>query len=244
MKKMICMMLAGMLMMLGAGALAEKTTPTPLPMNALLRGSNSTITVQGNASVSAEADIVTIMVNASMTAGTMMDAQMQVSAVVEDATRKLMELGVLGTDIVTTDYGYNPQYSYESDVRRLIGYQASHTLSITCRDVEMLDSVIGVVTDSGMSDIYSVSYDVADRSGLYMQALDLAIRAAKEKADAMAAAGGKTVVGLESLTENQSYDMRYALKTEAAADAAGMNTGIRAGGVNVSASVTAVYTAR
>ena len=45
-------------------------------------------------------------------------------------------------------------------------------------DVEMLDSVVGAVTDSGMSDIYSVTYDVSNRSDLYKQALELAIDAA------------------------------------------------------------------
>ena len=50
---------------------------------------------------------------------------------------------------------------------------------------------------------------------------------------------------IESLSENQSYDARYALKSAAVTeDAAGVNAGIRAGGVSVSASVTAVFCAR
>lgn len=229
MKKMICILTA-MLLLTGACALAQD---------------GARITVQGSGSVSAVPDMVSVTVNASVTAGTILDAQTKVSAIVEKATTMLLELGVREEDLVTSDYSYNPQYSYESDIRRLIGYQASHTLEITCRDVEMLDSVIGVVTDCGMTNIYSVTYDVADRSGLYMQALELAIRSAQNKAEAMAAASGKTISGLESLNENQSYDARYAVMSTAAKDeAAGINTGIRAGGVSVSASVTAVYQAQ
>jgi len=231
MKQMICMMLA-LTMLLCAPAMAQEPGV-------------AAITVQGNGSVTATPDIVTVTVSASMTAGTMLDAQKQVGAVVESATAKLLELGVLPEDLVTTGYSYNPRYNYDDDTRRLIGYEASHTLEITCRDVEMLDSVIGAVTDSGMTDIYSVSYGVADRSALYMQALDLAIQSAKEKADAMAAAGGMKITGLESLSENQSYDARYVLKSTAAQeDAAAVNTGIRAGGISVSAGVTAVYRAQ
>ena len=229
MKKMICILTA-MLLLTGACALAQD---------------GARITVQGSGSVSAVPDMVSVTVNASVTAGTILDAQTKVSAIVEKATTMLLELGVREEDLVTSDYSYNPQYSYESDIRRLIGYQASHTLEITCRDVEMLDNVIGVVTDCGMTNIYSVTYDVADRSGLYMQALELAIRSAQNKAEAMAAASGKTISGLESLNENQSYDARYAVMSTAAKDeAAGINTGIRAGGVSVSASVTAVYQAQ
>lgn len=231
MKKMICILLAAMLLTMTAGALAQESGMTK-------------ITVQGSGVVHAVPDMVTVTVNASMMAGTMLDAQTKVSAIVESATTKLTELGVKGSDIVTTNYGYNPQYSYETDVRRLIGYQASHTLEITCRDVMMLDAVIGVVTDCGMSDIYNVSYDVSNRGELYMQALDLAIRSAEEKALSMAAASSKMLTGLDSLSENMSYDARFALKSAEADEAAGMNTGIRAGGVSVSASVTAVYCAQ
>lgn len=244
MKRICAVCLALFLLSCCMGAQAEKTTPTPIPTRMLWQGESAEITVQGTGTVTAVPDMVTLTVNASLTAGTILEAQTKVSEIVAGATGKLLELGVLSEDIVTTNYSYNPQYSYETDVRRLIGYQASHTLDITCRDVEMLDSVIGAVTDSGMSDIYNVSYDVADRGALYMQALQLAIQSAEEKAEAMAAAASKTIVELESLSENQSYDTRYALKGMAADEAAGMNTGIRAGGVSVSASVTAVYSAR
>lgn len=231
MKRWICALLAALLVLaLGACALAQDTGAAK-------------ITVQGSGVISAVPDMVTVTVNASMTAGTMLDAQTKVSEIVESATTKLTELGVKGSDIVTTSYGYNPQYSYETDVRRLIGYQASHTLEITCRDVLMLDAVIGVVTDCGMSDIYNVSYDISYRGELYMQALDLAIRSAEQKALSMAASSGKMLTGLDSLSENQSYDARFALKSAAADEASGLNTGIRAGGVSVSASVTAVYSA-
>jgi len=68
---------------------------------------------------------------------------------------------------------------------------------------------------------------------------------AENKAEAMATASGMTISGLESLSENQSYDARYAIMSTAAKDeASGISTGIRAGGVSVSASVTAVYCAQ
>lgn len=47
--------------------------------------------------------------------------------------------------------------------------------------VEMLDSVVGVVTDSGMSEIYGISYDVSERASLYQDALALAIETTQAK---------------------------------------------------------------
>lgn len=209
-----------------------------------------TITVQGNASVSAQPDIVTITANADVTGNTMLSAQEQVSSVIAGASEKLIALGVQESDIVTVNYSYYPDYSYDDTGRRLIGYQASHTLEIICRDLDMLDSVIAAVTDSGMSEIYNVSYGLSSRTELYSEALTLAIQSAESKALTMAAASGRTITGLESVTENASYDARYAVSSlakGATMDAAveeSLEPGIRSGSVSVSASVTAVYRAQ
>ena len=201
------------------------------------------ITVQGNGSVSAKPDIVTVRVSASAVAEGMLEAQTAIGDIVAKATAGLESLGIAPEDIVTTGYGYYPRYNYEEDTPRLTGYQASHTLEITCRDILLLDSVITVATNSGIAEINDISYDVADKTALYRQALELAIRAAEEKAAGMAAVSGKTIVALESVTENQSFDARYAVMGAAKTENA-MDTGIRSGSVSVSASVTAVYSAQ
>lgn len=202
------------------------------------------IVVQGNGSVSAQPDIVTVRVNATALAEEMLDAQRQISEVVGRATDALLLLGVADTDIVTTSYGYYPRYNYDGNVPELVGYQANHALEITCRDVLLLDRVIAALTDSGISEINDISYGVADKGALYKQALELAVRAAEEKAAAMAAAGGVTLSRMLSLTENQSYDARYAMVSAAKGEESAMDTGIRSGSVSVSASVTAVYSAQ
>lgn len=240
MKRWAALLLGALMAMTACGALAEAPVP---PQD------TATITVQGNASVTAKPDIVTITANAGVTGNTMLSAQEQVSNVIAGATQKLLALGVKESDIVTTSYSYYPEYSYEDTGRRLTGYQAGHTLEITCRDIDMLDSVIAAVTDSGMSEIYNVSYGLSSRAALYSEALALAIQSAESKALTMAEASGQTITGLKSVAENSSYDARYAVNTVAkgaAMDAAveeALSPGIRSGSVSVSASVTAVYEA-
>ena len=201
------------------------------------------ITVQGNGSVSAQPDMVTVHVNATALEESMLSAQQAIGETVAKATQALFLLGIAETDIVTTSYGYYPRYSYEQDPPKLVGYQANHALEITCRDIALLDAVITALTDSGIAEINDVSYGVTDKSGLYKQALELAVRAAEEKAAALAAASGVTLTGLHSLSENQSYDARYALVGNAMGKDA-LDTGIRSGSISVSASVTAVYNAQ
>lgn len=203
------------------------------------------ITVQGTAKVSADPDLVTVTANASVTAGSVGAAQGDMNGIVANATQKLLDLGVLGDDIVTSNYSYYPKYNYETNT--IIGYEASHTLEITCRDIEMLDAVIGAVTDSGFSQIYGVSYDVSTRSELYQQALDMAIGRAEEKAVRMAQTAGMTITGMESLAENGGYNEGYAVNASmdmAMMKSAAGSTGIRAGAIEICAGVTAVYEAQ
>ena len=219
-----------------------------IPAMAFADGRDADITAQGTATVTAEPDMVTVTANASVSAKTVGEAQEAMNKIIASVTDKLIQLGVAQDDIVTSNYSYYPTYNYDADTPTVSGYQANHTLSITCRDVDMLDSVVGVVTDSGMSEIYNVSYDVSNRSELYKQALALAIDAAAKKADVMAGAAGMTVSGLESISENGGYDAGYAVNSVADSGAVSMRaesaeTGIRSGSISVTASVTAVYEA-
>ena len=221
-----------------------------IPALAFADGDSAEIAAQGTVVVTAAPDMVTVTANASVSGRSVADAQEGMNAIVQSATQKLLDLGVEEKDIVTTSYTYNPtydyKYDYNSETPTVNGYQADHTLSITCKDVDMLDSVIGVVTDCGMSEIYNVEYDVSNRSELYRQALKAAIEEAAAKAEGMAEAAGMTIDHLESVTENTGFD-EYTVSTHDGAvsmkaEAAG--TGIRSGSVSVTASVTAVYEVR
>ena len=229
-KKLCAALLAAVMMMsLCAGAMAQELTK---------------ITVQGRAQVLADPDMVTVTANASAIAGTVGAAQEQVAAVVEAATAKLLELGVQENDIITSSYNCYPQHNY--DTNTITGYEANHELAITCRDVDMLDGVLGALTDSGFSQIYNVSYDVSMRSELYQQALDQAIERAEQKAIRMAQTSGLMLTGIDSLSENGGYNEGYVVNVSmdgAMLRSAAGSAGIRSGSVSVEAAVTAVYQA-
>ena len=216
-----------------------------VPALAFADEKDAEITAQGTAVVTAAPDLVTVTANANVSGQTVADAQEGINKIIESVTQKLLELGVEADDIVTTSYTYYPTYDYSGETPAINGYQADHTLSVTCKDVEMLDSVIGVVTDCGMSEIYNIEYDVSTRSELYQQALKLAIEAAAKKADTMEEAADMMIDHLESVVENGGYDdytvNAYDGAMSAKAETAG--TGIRSGNVSVTANVTAVYEA-
>lgn len=232
MKKWMAMLLAAaMLLTMMAGALAESD--------------DAEITVQGSAQITAAPDIVSVTANASVQAATVSEAQTQMSGIIGAVTEGLKALGLTEEDFVTTNYSYYPSYDYSSGSGVITGYQANHTLHITCRDTKALDAVITTITENGMTEIYDVSYDVSTRAQLYRDALALAITAAEEKAAKMAGAGGLTITGIESITENAGYSTDYGSyrESDALASSGTIDTGIRSGSVSVSANVTVVYEA-
>lgn len=241
-KKMMAALLAAVMMLSACGAMAESAYATPAPMQ---QGATpAAITVQGTAQIMADPDEVSVTANASVTAGTVGSAQEQMNVIVAAATEKLLALGVHDADVVTTNYSYYPRQNYETNT--IIGYEANHTLEITCRDVEMLDGVIGALTDSGFTNIYSVNYDVSNRGELYQQALDLAIQRAEQKALRMAQTGGLVITGIRTIAENGGYNEDYAINAEkdgSVLRAESAATGIRSGSVSVSAGVTVTYEA-
>ena len=230
MKKWMAVLLAA-LMLTGVAALAAAD-------------SDVEITATGHAQVTAVPDMVSVTANATVTAETVAKAQEQLSAIIDQATQSLKALGVSEDQITTTNYSFYPSYDYSDysgGAAKITGYQANHTLHITCGDTALLDGVITAITDAGMNEIYSVEFDTSARKELYLKALELAVADAQEKAARMAAAGGVTITGVEQLIENEVYSYDAALYAARDESAKGVETGIRSGTVTVSASVTAVY---
>lgn len=215
-------------------------------LTAQLALADTEISARGTAEIAAQPDMFTVTSSVSTTEVTLARAQESVAGVIASVTEKLVELGVPQEDIVTQDFSYYQEYDYSSDSQepRMIGYRVYHSLCVTCRDMEMMDSVLGVFADSGMTETWNISFDVSNRSELYRQALTLAIGAAKEKADVMAAAQALTITGIESITETSSGGAVYyantaeAMSLDAVASTSG--SGVRSGNVAVSASVTLV----
>ena len=117
---------------------------------------------------------------------------------------------------------------------------------ITCKDKSLLDEMVTVITESGMTEINSISYAVSNQHELYLEALKKAVDAAREKAEVLAEAGGIALAEIEEINENYSGDDVAYVNEEAIMDAgskgiAARATGIMSGNIGVSANVTVTY---
>jgi len=116
------------------------------------------------------------------------------------------------------------------------------------RDLDLVGDVLGTATTAGATSVGNVQFSVQDTEEAYSQALALAIRSARWKANAIAAETDTTVTGIISIVENVGWTppvvAREAMSAAQAADASGSGVPIQAGELSIRAEVQIVFAIR
>jgi uncharacterized protein YggE len=208
----------------------------------------NTIQVEGTGEVVAVPDTATFTVTVQDTAADVATAQTKATDQGNAIVKYLQSQGVDSTDIQTTDYEIQPQYSYSqaacpsvptpaiggavsSDVvycppgrQTLTGYQVSETLSVKVTDTSKAGTILSGVGSQGASSVSGLTFTVSDQDALQEQAQQKAIAEAQGKAQALAKSLGVQLVGVVGFSENNGtqgvYPMAFATNASAGAASA------------------------
>lgn len=112
--------------------------------------------------------------------------------------------GIDDKDMQTTYLALRPE-SYTRKGVRISYFVAEETLSIIVRDLSKIDALLDALVRAGGNRIDSVSYETSDLRKYRDQARDLAAKAAREKATALAQALGQDVGKAYSIDEVADY---------------------------------------
>jgi hypothetical protein len=130
-------------------------------------------------------------------------------AAADSTSRKLLAaLKAQGTDdkdIQTAYLDLQPTSYYQKQVR-INNFTATQSLSITIRDLSKLDSVMDAVMSAGANRIDGIEYQSSELRKYRDQARAEAVKAAKEKAVALAEALGDQIGKTYSIEEVQQSD--------------------------------------
>ena len=133
------------------------------------------------------------------------------------------------------------QILYEKgDYRKAVGYRANNTVTVTVNDVAKAGQVIDAALSSGATDVNGLSFGLKDAKSVRNTALQMAVQDARSKADAIAAALGVKIVGIQNVKEDGGNFARYEVANARLAklDGAAMaDTPVNAGTVEVNAEV-------
>ena len=227
-KKNLWLVLMAMLLCLGMSSVAM-AAPGPGP---------AVISVSGHGKADVSPDMATVNIGIVTTGKTAQLAQAENARVASDVTAALGQLGIFSKDI-QTHYTMSPVYE-KGDYRKAVGYRANNTVTVTVHDVAKAGQVIDAALSSGATDVNGLSFGLKDARSVRNTALQMAVQDARSKADAIAAALGVKIVGIQNVKEDGGNFARYEVANARLAklDGAAMaDTPVNAGTVEVNAEV-------
>ncbi len=194
--------LAGFLVVL-AGACHSQAPAAAMPVTQAAESCDTgrSIHVSGAAVVYAAPDRALIQLGVQSNGETPESTQEANFKAIQRVTQAVRALGVEAKDIATDHYLVYPVYEdYNSLV--IQGYRIDNIVSITLRDVNLVEKVIVVALQAGANEVLDVQFFTSELRALRDQARELAMKAAGEKAQTLATAAGARAGCVLNISEN------------------------------------------
>ncbi len=217
---------------------------------------SNTITVSGEGKVDRAPDTAKVSFTIMDEQKDLKSAQNNVSTKVDAVTKSLKALDIDEKHIKTDSYDSYPQYDYVNTIRCITtpcpgnstpvlrGYQVSHNITISIKNLESVPAVLGALGDVGVTNISGPRFGFEDDKEIAREARDLAIKDARKEADKLAGSLGVHIVRIVSFSEGANgmpvpmYATRDAMM---GTEKAGAVPSIPVGEQNITSNVTIVY---
>jgi uncharacterized protein YggE len=199
------------------------------------------ITVAGEATISAEPDQAQIDIGVVTQARTAPEASKENA---ERLARVLAEIKkLLGKDdeVKTSGYSLTPTYRYPQGGKpEIVGYTASNTVRIKSARLDQVGRLIDTAMQAGANNVNRLVFTLKDEQAAQLEALRTASVKAKSKAEAIAGSLGLKIVKIASITEGERaiqpvFRQTMAARAEALAAAP---TPVEPGTVEIRSTVT------
>lgn len=170
------------------------------------------------------------------------EASQEAGRLTEQILARIIQAGLRRQDIRTSGITLHPVFTTPREgTPRITAYQAVNTLTVTITDLKLVGSVLDDAVRAGANTLSGPSFGLRDPSDARREALTLAVREAREKADAIARAAGVQIKGIERIVE-EGVDVQVRVLERAVPAPAQGATPIEPGTVGVVARVTIVFT--
>jgi uncharacterized protein YggE len=185
----------------------------PLAARAQPEADPSLITVSGQAEIRVAPDEVLFRLDVEKMDKDLMTAQRMNDESVRQILALARRFGVPAQDVKTDFISVEMKYSTDlagddeddADTRRLkrefVGYQVEKTVIIRFTDLRRFDELFSELLKAGVSSVRGVEFRTSQIRKYKDQARALAIRAAREKAQALAAEIGQTIGKAHTISE-------------------------------------------
>lgn len=162
------------------------------------------LAVVGEGKVTVVPDTATVQVGiVASNAKTVEEAQQKINVVNNAIIAAMQQLGIAKTDIKTSNYSINPDYSYTNGNNQITGYSGNATITVTVKDTKLLPQVTTEATAAGANQVYDPQYTVDSPEKFREEARNKAIANAKEEAARLAQSLGIKLGKITNIVESQ-----------------------------------------
>ncbi len=160
-----------------------------------------TVNVSGTAAINLAPDRALIQLGVVSTDVTPTGVQAANTAAIQRVVDAVRAMGVPDRHIATDRYIIRPIYEdYDDLVPK--GYRIDNVVGVTLEDVAQASQVIAAALEAGANQVRDVQFYTSELRRYRDQARDMAMTAAREKAEALAQAGGADIGCLMTINEN------------------------------------------
>jgi len=151
------------------------------------------ITVNGEAVVNVKPDKIAITFGIETRDMDIMTAKQKNNDILEKAVAAIKESGIPGKEIQTDHLSIEPRYKSDYRKEEFIGYFVRNTFVVTLGETDKVEELVTTVLQAGVNYIHGIDFQTTEFKKYREQARDLALNAAKEKAEKMAGVLGQSV---------------------------------------------------
>jgi len=189
------------------GMQARAAQPTQTPVAASTEApqpvcdSSRSVQVSGTAIINVTPDRALIQLGVQSNGGTPQAVEASNSAATQAIIKAVRALGIEAKDIATDWYVIEPVYE-NYDSLYIKGYRINNVIAITVREVSKTSPVIAAALQAGANQVVNVDLYTSELRKYRDQARELAMKAASEKAQALAKAAGTETGCVLTINEN------------------------------------------
>ena len=207
------------------------------------------ISVQGQGTVSAKPDLVTLSLGVQTTGETAKEALALNSEQMTGVVHAILAAGIAEDDIQTSGINLYPVYDNQQRIepggtREVLGYRATNAVTVTVHDISMAGAVLDTAVTAGANVASGIQFGLSDTGTIITDALIAAVKDAQSKAQTIADTLGVQLGA--ALVVNEDYIERpqanvYFARAEAPYDSGGFSAPVQGGTVGVTAHIRVTF---
>ena len=209
------------------------------------------VTTTGNSEVKVVPDLADLRFDIELRNTNLKTALAQEAEKMSQLVAALKAAGIGERDLQTSQVTINPVYQQENgtyaETAKIAFFSVSQTVGCTLRDIQKITAITTRAIDAGANRVSGVTLRTSRLRQYRDQARVMAVKAAKEKALALAGELGSKVGKPHSITEQSSeiptllLGNSFAQNAAAAPGDSGSNSAFEPGTISISATVTVAF---